>query len=71
MAADLHYQLGGRAGQELIGAKGSPAGTCGDPRIFGFGGYDILVAFLARDLDRGIDAGQLTDLLDMPVQFPV
>ena len=57
MAADLHDQFWRRAGQELIGAKGTSAGMGGDPGIFWFRGYDILVALLIRDLDGGIDSG--------------
>lgn len=54
MAADFHDELGRSAGQEPIGTKGTPAGMGGDAGIFWFGGYNILVAFLIRDLDRGI-----------------
>lgn len=66
MAADLHDQLRQRAGQELIGAKGTAAGMGSDPGIFWFCGHNILVTLFVGCLYRGVDAGQLSDLL-MPV----
>ena len=69
MPADLHDQLRRGSGKEFIGAERPAAGVGGDPGVFGFQYLDILVALLIGCLDRGGDARQLADLLNMPVQL--